>query len=250
MIQINASNQGQTSAVSKPLVLLLEDERSIRDVVCERLEGAGYVCVPLADGAEGLRLLRQQPFDLLILDLMLPRVDGLTICRTVRMEETNRDLPILMLTARRNESDKVLGLEAGADDYVTKPFGMNELISRLGALRRRSHRARQPASEAIPPRVVCPELEIDTARHRAVVRGCTVALTPHEFELLYQLASSPGVVRTRQELLSTVWRGDSFVTERSVDTLVRHLRCKIERNPGAPELVLTVRGYGYSFRHD
>jgi two-component system response regulator ResD len=227
-------------------VLVVEDERSIRELVADQLGQAGYACEAIADGEAGLRRLREQRFDVVVLDLMLPGVDGMTICRAVREDGINQDVPILMLTARRAESDKILGFESGADDYVTKPFGVNELTARVGAL---SRRVRRP--EPTPP-VTTPinihGLYLDPVRHVVRMGAREMVLTPHEFELLYQLASQPGVVRTRQALLASVWRDQAFVTERSVDTLIRHLRCKIEPDPASPRLVLTVWGYGYKFR--
>jgi DNA-binding response OmpR family regulator len=227
-------------------VLVVEDERSIRNLVATQLQRSGYQCLAVGDGREGLARIRSERFDVIILDLMLPGVDGLALCGAIREAGVNRDVPILMLTARRSESDKVLGLESGADDYVTKPFGVRELMARVAALTRRSDRAQ---SQAAGPRPVLTsrEVELDPAKHLVRVRGRDVSVTPHEFELLYQLASKPGVVLTRQDLLVAVWRGEAFVTERSIDTLIRHLRCKIEIDPTSPQIVLTVWGYGYKF---
>jgi DNA-binding response OmpR family regulator len=230
-----------------PRVLLVEDERSIRELVTHQLRRAGYNCQSVGDGRVGLQLLLEEPFDAIVLDLMLPNVDGLTICRTVRRQGANRNAPILMLTARISESDKVLGLESGADDYVTKPFGVLELTARIAALTRRVHRAQAQAGVPARRTVSVRDVELDPARHTVRVRGRNVAVTPHEFELLYQLASQPGVVLSRKELLAAVWRGQAFVTDRSIDTLVRHLRCKVEEDPASPLLIVTVWGYGYKF---
>ena len=230
-----------------PRVLLVEDERSIRELVSDQLRRSGYDCLAVSDGREGLQLLLEEPFDAVVLDLMLPHVDGVTICRTIRRQGVNRDAPILMLTARMTESDKVLGLESGADDYVTKPFGVLELTARIGALTRRVHRAQVQPATPLRGEVTAHGVELDPIRHTARVRGQDIAVTPHEFELLYQLASQPGVVLSRKELLAAVWRGQAFVTDRSIDTLVRHLRCKVEEDPAAPRLIITVWGYGYKF---
>jgi DNA-binding response OmpR family regulator len=230
-----------------PRVLLVEDERSIRELVSDQLRRAGYDCRSVSDGRVGLQLLLEEPFDAIVLDLMLPNVDGLTICRTVRRQGANRNAPILMLTARISESDKVLGLESGADDYVTKPFGVLELTARIAALTRRVHRAHAQADVPARRAVAARDVELDPARHTVRVRGSSVAVTPHEFELLYQLASQAGVVLSRKELLSAVWRGQAFVTDRSIDTLVRHLRCKVEEDPASPQLIVTVWGYGYKY---
>ena len=226
-------------------VLLVEDELPIRELVSKQLRKEGYQCVAVGDGREGLQLLLDQPFDVVVLDLMLPNVDGLTICRTIRQQGVNRESPILMLTARRAESDKVEGFQSGADDYVTKPFGVAELTARVGALTRRAQRAQAHAASAARRPCTVQGIALDPVRHTARVRNADVMLTPHEFELLYQLASQPGVVFSRKELLAAVWRGQAFVTERSIDTLVRHLRCKIEKDPADPRLIVTVWGYGY-----
>ena len=228
-------------------MLLVEDERSIRDLVSSQLRKAGYDCCAEADGRRGLELILTRPFDVVVLDLMLPGVDGLTLCQTARREGVNRDAAILMLTARRDEGDKVRGLESGADDYVTKPFGVHELKARIAALLRRVQRRPLAPSTGVRRQIDAYGVTLDPARHAVRVRGADVCLTPHEFELLYQLASNPGVVLTRQELLALIWRGEAFVTERSIDTLVRHLRCKIELDATTPQLILTVWGYGYKF---
>jgi DNA-binding response OmpR family regulator len=234
-------------SVGSRRVLLVEDERSIRDLVSAQLSKAGYDCRAEADGRRGLELILTEPFDIVVLDLMLPGIDGLTLCRTARREGVNRDAAILVLTARRDENDKVLGFESGADDYVTKPFGVRELTARIAALTRRVHRTQaEPAPMARRP-IETHGVTLDPARHVVRVSGADVSLTPHEFELLYQLAANPGVVLTRKELLALIWRGQAFVTERSIDTLVRHLRCKIERDPTSPRVILTVWGYGYKF---
>jgi DNA-binding response OmpR family regulator len=233
------------SYATPPRVLLVEDERPIRDLVSQQLTRAGYDCRAVSDGREGLQLLLEEPFDVIVLDLMLPNVDGMTICRTIRRQGVNQDAPILMLTARRAEVDKVDGLQSGADDYVTKPFGVAELTARIGALTRRARRGQ--AHALAPSRRPCTlgGLSLDPAKHAVRVRNADVRLTPHEFELLYQMALQPDVVFSRKELLAAVWRGQAFVTERSIDTLVRHLRCKIEEDPASPRLLVTVWGYGY-----
>ncbi len=231
-------------------VLVVEDERSIRELVAQQLTRAGYTCQAVSDGADGLRWLLNEPFDVVVLDLMLPGVDGMTICKTVRRRGINRDVPILMLTARREESEKVAGLTSGADDYVTKPFGMNELTARVTALARRARRVPRPVEATLRGSIAVGQVELDPVKHLVRVRGAEVSLTPHEFELLYRLSSQPGVLFTRRQLLADVWHGQAFVTERSVDTLVRHLRRKIEVDPAEPRLVLTVWGYGYKFAED
>lgn len=227
-------------------VLVVEDEQNIRDLVCLHLGIEGYDCVPVADGKQALALASEKPFDLIVLDLMLPGVDGITITRALRRLGPNRDVPILMLTARREEADKVMGLDSGADDYLTKPFGVRELVARAGALTRRARGALTAGDgDARPVRVH--GVELDPSRRGVRVRGLAVGVTRQEFNLLYVLASNPGIVFTRDRLLSKVWQEQSFVTGRSVDTLVKRLRKKIEEDPAEPKLILTVWGDGYKF---
>src|SRR4051794_15336552 len=176
---------------------------------------------------------------------MLPGLDGMTVLRALRREAAG-DVPVLMLTARREESDKVLGLDSGADDYLTKPFGIRELMARVRALLRRGH-ARQVRAEGGGPLapIAHADIEIDPARRRVRVGHRDIDLTFNEFELLYVLLSNPGIVFSREALLSRVWKDQTFVTVRSVDTLVKRLRKKIEQTPGEPEMILTVWGAGY-----
>ena len=229
-----------------PRILVVEDEPNIRDLVCLHLGLEGYECVPVADGKQAMALAGEKLFDLIILDLMLPGVDGVTITRALRRHGPNRDTPILMLTARREESDKVMGLDSGADDYVTKPFGVRELVARAAALLRR---ARTPATAAQGDSrpIEIHGIELDPSRRGVRVRGSAIDVTRQEFNLLYLLATNPGIVFTRDRLLSKVWQEQSFVTGRSVDTLVKRLRKKIEADPGEPRLIITVWGDGYKF---
>jgi two-component system OmpR family response regulator len=230
-------------------VLVVEDEPHIRDLIALHLQLEGLTPVAVGDGNEGLRLARNEPFDLVVLDLMLPGLDGVTVCRAIRRETTNTDVPILMLTARREESDKVLGLESGADDYLTKPFGVRELVARVRALLRRPRPSRMLAAgvadDARP--VAARGLTVDPARRHARMDGREIELTSHEFDMLYLLASHPGIVFSREALLQRVWGNDTFVTERSVDTLIKRLRRKIETDATDPRLILTVWGTGYKF---
>ena len=231
-----------------PHVLVVEDEPNIRELVCLHLGLEGYECEPVGDGRQALQRTEQERFDLLVLDLMLPGLDGLALCRAVRNGKTNHDVPILMLTARRDENDKVVGLESGADDYLTKPFGVRELVARARALLRRPRQAPATASvDELGPPITVHGLAIDPARRRVRGGDGDIELTDQEFRLLYLLATHPGIVFSREALLAKIWRGDTFVTVRSVDTLVKRLRRRIEPDPATPKYLLTVWGVGYKF---
>jgi len=225
-------------------LLIVEDEPNIRELVRSQVESDGYECVAVADGREALEVVGTRPFDVIVLDVMLPGTDGLTLCRAIRDQGRNRDTPILILTARRDEQDKLAGFGHGADDYLTKPFSIKEFSCRVDALTRRVRRAPLDALASAPP-IAIKALQLDPARRSVRIRGADVAVTPHEFRLLYRLASNPGEVFTRERLLSEIWQGEAFVTERSIDTLVRRLRMKIESDPAEPDYLLTVWGDGY-----
>ncbi len=233
-------------------MLVVEDEPHIRELVCLHLGLEGYACEGVADGTEAVRRAEAEPFDLLVLDVMIPGIDGLSVCRAVRNGKINQDVPILMLTARREESDKVVGLESGADDYLTKPFGVRELVARTRALLRRPRRAPEakapePAGNGGQTIVTVHGFEIDPARRRVRIEGRDVELTDQEFRLLHLLATHAGIVFSREALLAKIWRGDTFVTVRSVDTLVKRLRRRVEPELGHPRYLLTVWGVGYKF---
>jgi DNA-binding response OmpR family regulator len=242
-----------------PHVLIVEDEPNIRELVCLHLGLEGYLCDGVGDGQEALKRTEAQRFDLLVLDVMIPGLDGLSLCRAVRNGRNNHDVPILMLTARREESDKVIGLESGADDYLTKPFGVRELVARARALLRRPRQvaagtapggptnATTTSNEELGQAIRVHEVEIDPARRRVRIEGRDVDLTDQEFRLLHLLATHAGIVFSREALLAKIWRGDTFVTVRSVDTLVKRLRRRIEPDPGRPRFLLTVWGVGYKF---
>jgi DNA-binding response OmpR family regulator len=228
-------------------VLVVEDEPHIRELVVLHLGHEGLTVVEAGAGDEAVRLMEAQAFDLVVLDLMLPKMDGIAVCRAIRRQIDNADVPILMLTARREESDKVLGLESGADDYLTKPFGVRELVARARALLRRPRASRRIDGAGPATTITAGPLRLDSARRQAVVHSTLVDLTPHEFDVLYLLAAHPGIVFTRGMLLERVWTNDTHVTERSVDTLVKRLRQKIEADSRDPQLILTVWGTGYKF---
>jgi DNA-binding response OmpR family regulator len=228
-------------------VLVVEDDRHIRELVCLHLSLEGHTCEEAASGTDALRLAQEKPFDLVVLDLMLPGLDGVSVCRAIRRHGPNRDVPILMLTARHDESDKVVGLESGADDYLTKPFGVRELMARVGALLRRARGPVSAGGDGDAKPIAVGGIEIDPARRSVRVRGTAVEMTRQEFSLLYVLASHPGIVFTRERLLARVWQGQAYVTERSVDTLIKRLRRKVEEDPAEPRLLQTVWGDGYKF---
>jgi DNA-binding response OmpR family regulator len=242
-------------------VLVVEDEPNIRELVCLHLRLEGYSCHATGNGQEALEKMEAEPYDLVVLDLMIPGLDGVAVCRAVRRGgRINRDVPILMLTAKREETDKVLGLESGADDYLAKPFGVRELVARARALLRRP---RQPAAGAfaaatttaahavnqdeLGPAITVHGVFIDPARRRVRCDGRDIDLTDQEFRLLYLLASHAGIVFSREALLAKIWRGDTFVTVRSVDTLVKRLRRRIEPDQANPRFLITVWGVGYKF---
>jgi two-component system OmpR family response regulator/two-component system alkaline phosphatase synthesis response regulator PhoP len=238
----------EKSVTAVPRVLVVEDEPNIQELVCLHLRHEGYECEGVADGEAALARTQAKHFDVLVLDVMIPNLDGLSLCRAVRNGRLNRDVPILMLTARREEADKVIGLESGADDYLTKPFGVRELVARVRALLRRPRQSAAAAAVSEnEERVSIHGVEIDVPRRKVLVEGRDVELTDQEFRLLHLLATHAGIVFSREALLTKIWRGDTFVTVRSVDTLVKRLRRQLESDPANPRYLLTVWGVGYKF---
>jgi len=223
-------------------VLIIEDDKDIVELVRYNLANEGFEVTAIADGSSGLASLRKAAPDLLILDLMLPRMPGLEVCKEIRRDSTLNRLPILMLTARGEEADRVVGLEMGADDYVTKPFSPRELVARVKALLRRA----EPAGDIERP-IEVGRLSIDPSSYRVTRAGKTLTLSTLEFRLIYYLAARPNRVFTRDQLLDAVWGTDRFVTPRSVDVYIRRLREKIEMDPENPIHLKTVRGAGYLF---
>jgi two-component system response regulator MtrA len=217
-------------------ILLIEDDPSIREVVALGLGRAGYRVSATADGRDGLARARHEPFDLILLDVMLPSMDGLEVLRGIRRDGTK---PVVMLTARTDTTEVVVGLELGADDYVTKPFELPELVARVRAVLRRA------AGEPPSPTLRLGPLEIDTGAFTVLRDGEPVALTATEFRLLVELARHPGQVFTRELLLQRVWNYDYLGDSRLVDVAVQRLRAKVEDDPTRPALVVTVRGVGY-----
>jgi DNA-binding response OmpR family regulator len=224
-------------------ILLVDDEDSVQKLLTYPLERDGFRVVQARDGEQALRLFGDERIDLVVLDLMLPKVDGLEVCKRLRADS---NVPIIMLTARGEELDKVLGLELGADDYITKPFSIREFRSRVRALLRRAGLPRERAREV--ETIEAGELRIDPARRTVELDGQPVQLTYVEFELLTTLATEPARVFTREMLLRALWGDSAYREPRTIDVHVRHLREKLERDPREPEYIFTVRGVGYRFR--
>ncbi len=222
-----------------PRVLVADDDAGIRDVVAFALQQAGLDVTAVADGSEALRLARSEPFDVLVLDVMMPGTSGTDVCRVLRAES---DVPILLLTARDAEIDRVLGLELGADDYVTKPFSLAELTSRVRAILRRRDLDR--ASTAAPIARIG-GLTVDFHKHDVSVDGQSISLTPSEFRILALLVDQPERVFTRRQIMEHLWQSAYVGDEHACDVHVSNLRRKLERDPAKPERILTVRGTGY-----
>ena len=225
-------------------ILLVDDEQSVQTLLSFPLRKEGYEVVQAVDGREALDRFDEQPFDLVVLDVMLPQLDGLEVCRRLRARSA---VPIIMLTAKSEEIDKVVGLELGADDYITKPFSMREFRSRVKAALRRADMSTVSEEPEEAP-LEQGDVRIDFSRRAVHVRGEEVRLTYVEFELLGALARNPGRVYTRDQLLARVWGDASYRDPRTIDVHVRHLREKLEADPKEPQFISTVRGVGYSFR--
>jgi phosphate regulon transcriptional regulator PhoB len=223
-------------------ILIIEDDKATSELIRESLQDEGFDVVAMADGATGLAQVRKAPPDILLLDLMLPKLSGLEVCKQIRTDPSLNRLPILMLTARGDESDRVVGLELGADDYVVKPFSPRELLARVRALLRRS--TPSPEGEKV---ISVGKLRIDPGSYRVTRAGKAVPLSTLEFRLLHFLAARPNRVFTRDQLLDAVWGNERFVTPRSIDVYIRRLREKIEADPENPGFLKTMRGAGYMF---
>jgi DNA-binding response OmpR family regulator len=222
-------------------ILLVDDEQSLQTLLSFPLRKDGYLVTSALDGREALQRFGEARFDLVILDVMLPKLDGVEVCRQLRRSS---QVPIIMLTAKGSETDRVAGLETGADDYITKPFSMREFRSRVKAALRRSRMAGAPSEEPI----VRGELRIDPGRRMVTLREEEVGVTFVEFEILSALARSPGRVLSREALLEHVWGDSDYRDPRTVDVHIRHLREKLETDPKQPEYLFTVRGVGYRFQ--
>jgi len=228
-----------------PRILLVDDEQPIQTLLSFPLQRDGYDVVQASDGREALNRFAEQTFDLVVLDVMMPRMDGLEVCRRLRARSS---VPIIMLTAKSEEIDKVLGLELGADDYITKPFSMREFRSRVKAALRRAGMAQADEEAERPIEVL--GLRIDPSKRTVTLEGESIATTFVEFEILNALARSPGRVFTRDMLLARVWGDSAYRDPRTIDVHIRHLREKIERDAKEPDFIFTVRGVGYRFRDE
>jgi DNA-binding response OmpR family regulator len=224
-------------------ILLVDDEQAVQTLLTYPLRKEGYEVIPALDGREALDRFAEQRFDLVVLDIMLPKVDGIEVCRRLR---SRSQVPIIMLTAKDDEIDKVVGLEVGADDYITKPFSVREFRSRVKAALRRSEMGRAGPHPEEP--IVAGELRIDFERRAVTMRGSPVRLTYVEFEIVAALASEPGKVLSREALLERVWGDSAYRDPRTIDVHIRHLREKLEPDASAPVYLFTVRGVGYRFR--
>src|ERR687893_3241086 len=231
-------------ASQAPRILLVDDEQAVHKLLTFPLRKDGYDVVPAATGQEALERFREGEFDLVVLDIMLPQVDGFEVCPQLRARSS---VPIIMLTAKAEEFDKVLGLELGADDYITKPFSMREFRSRVKAVLRRAELVRGDDNGDEP--LVQGDLAIDFSKRQVEIRGEPVRLTYVEFEILSTLARAPGRVFSRTMLLERLWGDSQYRDPRTIDVHIRHLREKLESDPREPELIFTVRGVGYHF-HD
>ena len=225
-----------------PTILLVDDEDAVQKLLTYPLERDGFRVVQAWDGQEALDRFEHEHVDLVVLDVMLPKLDGLEVCRRLRASSS---VPIIMLTARDDELDKVLGLELGADDYITKPFSIREFRSRVRALLRRAAVPRRDHADEL---IQSDGLRIDLGTREVEAHGRPVQLTYVEFELLRTLAAQPGRVYTREQLLQALWGASDYREPRTIDVHVRHLREKLENDPREPEFILTVRGVGYRFR--
>ena len=234
-------------------ILVVEDDATLRETLVYNLRAEGYTVVTASDGVEAIDVARRQPVGLLLLDLMLPRMDGLEVCRRLRARPETAQVPILMLTARNEETDKVVGLEMGADDYVTKPFSWNELRARVRAALRRGEQSQEATTPTNAPAgegraLVAGDLRIDADRREVTIGERSVELPARLFDMLVYMVRNKGLVLTRDRLLQNVWGYEYTSDTRTVDVHVRWLREKVEEDPANPQLIQTVRGVGYRFK--
>jgi two-component system alkaline phosphatase synthesis response regulator PhoP len=244
----NNLNSTESAPVGREKLLIVEDDPAIQRMIGDYFRHVGYDIVTASDGESGVRLAQSERPAAMILDLMLPKLDGLSVCRQVR--ERNSSLPIIMLTAKDDVVDKVLGLEMGADDYLTKPFSLRELEARLKTVLRRTRTRPGDSDDADQIPILRGDLRIDPGRREVTVNGRAIELTPKEFELLSLFAAHPGRVYSRKYLLENIWDYTYSGYDRTIDSHINRLRSKIEENPDEPKMVLTVWGVGYKFNDE
>ncbi len=222
-------------------ILVVDDEVDLVELVSYNLKKEDFIVDSSSDGKSALAKIKKGKFDLVVLDLMLPGIQGMELCRLVRNDPNTVGLPIIMLTAKGEEVDKILGLEMGADDYITKPFSPRELVARVKAVLRRSEK------KIVTEKVIIDDMEIDKERYAVTIKGRPITLSATEFKLLLYLAERPGKVFSREQLLDAIWGNESFVEPRTVDVHIRRVRAQIEKDPAHPKYIKTMRGIGYFF---
>lgn len=222
-------------------ILVVDDEVDLVELVSYNLKKEDFIVDSASDGKSALAKIKKGKFDLVVLDLMLPGIQGMELCRLVRNDPNTVGLPIIMLTAKGEEVDKILGLEMGADDYITKPFSPRELVARVKAVLRRSEK------KIVTEKVIIDDMEIDKERYAVTIKGRPITLSATEFKLLLYLAERPGKVFSREQLLDAIWGNESFVEPRTVDVHIRRVRAQIEKDPAHPKYIKTMRGIGYFF---
>ena len=222
-------------------ILVVDDEVDLVELVSYNLKKEDFIVDSASDGKSALAKIKKGKFDLVVLDLMLPGIQGMELCRLVRNDPNTAGLPIIMLTAKGEEVDKILGLEMGADDYITKPFSPRELVARVKAVLRRSEK------KIVTEKVIIDDMEIDKERYAVTIKGRPITLSATEFKLLLYLAERPGKVFSREQLLDAIWGNESFVEPRTVDVHIRRVRAQIEKDPAHPKYIKTMRGIGYFF---
>ena len=232
----------EVSRAGKQKILVVDDEQDIIELLSYNLIREGFDVSAATDGEEGLKKVRGEIFDIVILDLMMPGMQGMELCRILRNDPKTRNIPIIMLTAKTDEVDRILGLEMGADDYLTKPFSVRELVARIKAVLRRS--AKTPANEE---QIAVGDLAINTETYSVMKRGVTLGLSPTEFKLLMFLVERRGKIYNREQLLNAVWKDEGYVEPRTVDVHISRIRTQIEDDPANPVYIKTRRGHGYYF---
>ncbi len=230
------------TTADKQRILVVDDEHDILDLLSYNLAKEGFNVFTAADGEEGLKRIREGIFDLVVLDLMMPGIQGMELCRILRNDQKTKHIPIIMLTAKTDEVDRILGLEMGADDYITKPFSPREVVARIKAVLRRSSKKSSEEEH-----IAVGDLVINLETYSVTKRGMTLNLSPTEFKLLRFLVEKRGKIYNREQLLNAVWKDEGYVEPRTVDVHISRLRTQIEEDPANPAYIKTRRGHGYYF---